>query len=66
MWGTQTIAQLVYNSNNYGFYGTYNELVTGAYKPTYNRVAPQNVWWACSSTFDYQKTLDVRSTSQNH
>jgi hypothetical protein len=23
-WGPQTIAKLVYNFNNYGFYGTYN------------------------------------------
>ena len=33
------IAKLVYNSNNYGNYGTYNILklyiLTGAYKPTY-------------------------------
>ena len=35
-WGPQTIAKLVYNSNNYGLWGTYNELVIGACKPTYN------------------------------
>ena len=28
------IAKLVYNSNVTMVYGTYNELVTGAYKPT--------------------------------
>jgi hypothetical protein len=31
---------LVANSNNYGKNGNYNELVTGAYKPTYNWAGP--------------------------
>ena len=39
MWGPQDSVQLVYNCNNYAItmvYGTYNELVTEAYKPTSN------------------------------
>ena len=34
MWGPQE-AKLVYNSKTM-VYGTYNELVSGAYKPTYD------------------------------
>ena len=33
-WGPQTIAKLVYNSNNYMVYGTYNYSIHGVYKPT--------------------------------
>ena len=38
MWGPRSIAKLVSTSNNYGKNGTFNELATGAYKPTY-------YWW---------------------
>ena len=38
-WGPQTIAKLVYNSNNYGFMVLIT-IVTGAYKPTYNWGGP--------------------------
>ena len=34
MWGPQTIAKLVHIIPITMVYGTYNELVTGAYKPT--------------------------------
>ena len=44
MWGPRWIAKFgEHNSNNYGItmvYGTYNKLVPGAYKPTYNYGAP--------------------------
>ena len=39
MWGLQTIAKLVYNSNNYGNYDTCNIFfhyrIHGVYKPTF-------------------------------
>ena len=40
------ITKLVYNSNVTMVYDTYNELVTGAYKPTYN--------WGASHCKDYK------------
>ena len=36
MWGPRSIAKLVNIAPITMVYGTYNELVTGAYKPTYN------------------------------
>ena len=35
-WGPQTIAKLVLITPITMVYGTYNDLVIGAYKPTYN------------------------------
>ena len=45
--GAPKIAKLVYNSNFTMVYGTYNELVNGVYKPTYNWGAPhcRENWW---------------------
>ena len=36
MWGPRSIAKLVNISPITMVYGSYNELVPGAYKPTYN------------------------------
>ena len=49
--------QLVYNSNFTMVYGTYNYIVTGAYKPTYN--------WGASHCMNLKKKSDRGSVELN-